>query len=163
MQPGLSFGYESLTWNVADSSSIFGRVLGGLIGDKVGRFNTLTFMCYLSGIITLALWLPAKSNAPLIVYAALYGYASGSFVSLLPAAVAQISDITEIGHRVGLEFAIIGIPALVSNPIGGAFITLDNGSFRDMQIWTGVTLLAGSTMFIFARASQVGFKLNAIA
>lgn len=99
----------------------------------------------------------------MIFFAALYGLGSGAFVSLLPAMIAQISDIREIGLRVGTEFAIISVAALVSNPIGGAFIQHDHGGFRYLQIWCGVILLAGSSMYIFARASLVGFKISAKA
>ena len=120
-------------------------------------------MCFFSGTIVLALWIPAKANTPLIIFAALYGFGSGAFVSLLPAVIAQISDIREIGVRVGTEFAIISVAALVSNPIGGAFITRDHGQFRYLQIWCGVILLAGSVMYVFARASLVGFKISAKA
>lgn len=120
-------------------------------------------MCFFSGIIVLGLWLPASTNTPLIIFAALYGLGSGAFVSLLPAIIAQISDIREIGLRIGAEFACISVAALVSNPIGGALITDDHGEFRYLQIWCGVTLLAGSTMFVFARASLVGFKIRAKA
>ena len=120
-------------------------------------------MCFLSGTIVLALWLPAKANTPLIIFAALYGFGSGAFVSLLPAVIAQISDIREIGVRIGTEFAIISFAALVSNPIGGALITRDGGEFRYLQIWCGAIVLAGSIMYIFARASLVGFKIMAKA
>ena len=86
-------------------------------------------MCFFSGIIVLALWLPAKANTPLIMFAALYGLGSGAFVSLIPAVIAQISDIREIGLRIGTEFAVLSVAALVSNPIGGASITRDHGKF----------------------------------
>jgi hypothetical protein len=138
--------------------SLFGRILPGYVADKVGRYNTITVMSFFSAILVLALWLPAKANAPLIVFAALYGFSSGAFVSLLPALVAQISDMREIGSRTGLLFAVLSVPALVSNPIGGAFIAYDNRSFRDLQIWTGVILLSAGFLYIGARTSQVGLK-----
>lgn len=116
-------------------------------------------MCFFSGIIVLALWLPAKGNAPLIVFAALYGFCSGAFVSLLPAMIVQISDIKEIGLRIGVEFATISIAALVSNPIGGALIAHGHGDFRDLQIFCGVVLLAGSAMFCVARLTLTGLKV----
>lgn len=118
-------------------------------------------MCFFSGIIVLALWLPANANTPLIIFAALYGLGSGAFVSLISAVIAQISDIREIGLRIGTEFAVLSVAALVSNPIGGALITRDHGKFRYLQIWCGVKLLAGSTMYIFARASLVGLQIRA--
>ena len=94
------------------------------------------------------------------MFAALYGLGSGAFVSLIPAVIAQISDIREIGLRIGIEFAVLSVAALVSNPIGGALITRDHGKFRYLQIWCGVIILAGSTMYIFARASLVGLKVR---
>ena len=118
-------------------------------------------MSFFSGIIVLALWLPAAANTPIIIFAALYGLGSGAFVSLNPAMIAQISNIQQIGVRMGTEFAILSIAALVSNPIGGALVDHDHGGFRGLQIFCGVLLLAGSTVFIFARGSLVGFKFHA--
>jgi MFS family permease len=120
-----------------------------------------TVMCFFSAIVVLALWLPAAANTPIIIFAALYGLGSGAFVSLNPAMIAQISNIQEIGIRVGTEFAILSIAGLISNPIGGALIVHDHGGFHGLQIFCGVVLLAGSTMFIFARGSLVGFKIYA--
>ncbi|KAB8071468.1 major facilitator superfamily domain-containing protein [Aspergillus leporis] len=154
--------YQAVTYGMSESlaeylipilnaASLFGRILPGWIGDKVGRYNTQIVTCLFSGIIVLALWIPAKGSAPLIVFAALYGFGSGAFVSLLPAMIAQISDVREIGLRVGMEFATMSVAALVSNPIGGALI--DHGSFRDLQIFCGVVLLGGSVGFGMARLS----------
>ena len=56
--------------------------------------------CSSAGIIVLALGIPASSNAAFITFAALYGFASGAFVSLLPAQVAQISKVEQIGVRI---------------------------------------------------------------
>jgi MFS family permease len=143
------------------SPSLFGRILPGWVGDRLGRYNMQIVMCFFSGIIVLALWLPAAGNTPIIIFAVLYGLGSGAFVSLNPAMIAQISNIQEIGVRLGTEFAILSIAGLISNPIGGALVVHDHGRFRSLQIFCGVVLLAGSATFIFARASLVGFKLYA--
>ncbi|RAL15303.1 MCT family MFS transporter [Aspergillus homomorphus CBS 101889] len=150
---GMSESLAEYLIPILNATSLFGRILPGWIGDKVGRYNTQIATCLFSGIIALALWIPAKHTAPLIVFAALYGFGSGAFVSLLPAMIAQISDVREIGLRVGLEFAVMSVAALVSNLIGGALIQHDHGSFRDLQIFCGVVLLAGSVGFIMARLS----------
>ncbi|TVY37032.1 Fujikurins efflux protein [Lachnellula subtilissima] len=159
----LSYGVKSsLADNlipILNSASIIGRVLPGYVADKFGRYNTQIVMCIFSGIIVLALWLPVTSNAGIIIFAALYGLSSGAFVSLIPALLAEISDMRELGLRSGLEFAILSLPALVSNPIGGALIEYDHGGFLGLQIWTGIILLAGGVMYIGARSSLVGFKI----
>ena len=59
-----------------------------------------------------------------------------------------------------MEFAILSIPGLVSNPIGGAWVTLDNGKYRDMQIWCGAVMLAGSAMFVLARMTVSGLRIR---
>lgn len=107
-----------------------------------------------SGILVLALWLPSKGNAEIIVFAALYGFVSGAFVSLAPSVIAQISDVREIGVRNGCFFAVISIATLVGNPIGGALVSRQNGAFSGLQIFSGVTMLIGASVFVAARLCQ---------
>ena len=108
----------------------------------------------------LALWLPSASNAPIITFVAFYGFSSGAFVSMAPALIAQISDIRQIGVRSGTMFAIISFAALCGNPIGGALVAGQNGGFSHLQIFSGVMLVAGSTVFVLARWKLVGLKLK---
>ncbi|KAI9740137.1 MAG: hypothetical protein M1818_004888 [Claussenomyces sp. TS43310] len=73
---------------ILNGASLFGCILPGWLGDKVNRFNVTIFMSFLTSILTLALWLPSRGNAPIIVYAILYGFASSAFISLVPAVIA---------------------------------------------------------------------------
>ena len=116
-------------------------------------------MCGFSGIVTLALWLPAAANAPVIVFAALYGFGSGAFVSAAPSAIAQISDVRKIGVRTGTLFAIISVAALVGSPIGGALVDDDHGKYRDLQIYAGIMCTAGAAVLLTARLVLSGPKL----
>lgn len=139
--------------------SLPGRILPGFAADKFGAYNTQTAMAFFSGIIVLALWLPASSPAALIAFAVLYGFGSGTFVVLSPILIAQISPIQEIGLRNGAQFGLLTIPALISNPIGGAFITSDDGGYTNIKIWTGVILLTGATSYAITRITLGGTKL----
>lgn len=116
-------------------------------------------MSFFSAIIVLALWLPAASNAAVIVFAALYGLGSGAFVTLCPTLMAQISPIREIGLRNGMQFGVLAIPALISNPIGGALIDGHGDGYLSIKIWTGVTLIAGACMYAITRVTLGGPKL----
>lgn len=118
---------------------------------------------YLSGILVLALWLPARANAPIIVFSALYGFGSGAFVSLAPALIAQISDLREVGIRNGTCFSIISIAALTGSPIGGALVPdMLHGSYEKLQIFSGVVMIAGATLFIAARIVVGGVNLKKV-
>ncbi|KAL4759742.1 putative MFS monocarboxylate transporter [Aspergillus foveolatus] len=115
--------------------------------DKLGRLNTMIVMCAFAGIIVLALWLPGMGNAPIIVFSALYGFASGAFISLNPPLAAQISDIREVGVRSGTLWLIVAIAALVASPIGGALEARNGGAFVGLQIFAGVAMLTGTALF----------------
>lgn len=116
-------------------------------------------MSYFTGILVLALWLPSSSNAAYITFAALYGFASGAFVSLAPAQIAHISKVEQIGIRTGVMFSIVSFAGLGGSPIAGAIVTRDHGGFHGLQVFTGVMLLAGASFFVLARASLAGFKM----
>ena len=146
---------------ILNAASFFGRTVPGYIADKIGRFNMMCIMCAFTGmsstflvvatlvlnlhpgILLLAMWLPSRSNAPIIVFTALFGFGSGAFVSLAPSLIAQISDIRQIGVRTGSFFTVISIAALISQPIGGAILTRWNGSYTGMQIYAGVLCTSG--------------------
>ncbi|KAJ3531865.1 hypothetical protein NM208_g8690 [Fusarium decemcellulare] len=158
-QLGMSQNLAQYLIPILNAASLFGRILPGIAADKLGAYNTQTVMAFFSSILVLALWLPASSNAALIVFAALYGFGSGAFVTLCPTLMAQISPIREIGLRNGMQFGVLAIPALISNPIGGAFIASDNGGYTHVKIWTGVILMAGACMYALTRVLIGGFGL----
>ncbi|KAJ7174135.1 major facilitator superfamily domain-containing protein [Mycena crocata] len=134
------------------ATAILGRIAPGFIADRVGRFNVIAFATMLSGILILALWYTSTSQPSLIAFAAVYGFASGPFFSLLSACVAQISPIEEVGGRVGMSFVFMSTGALAGTPIGGVFIrdsTLPN--FRHLILFSGIIALVGSGFFWTAR------------
>lgn len=96
-----------------------------------------------------------------MVFAVLFGYTSGAYVSLAAALVVKISPFQQIGYRVGLIFLFASIGGLTTNPIAGALLANDNGSYRDMKIFAGVILLAGTTLVFRARLQHTGLKLMA--
>src|ERR1700712_2207635 len=129
---------------ILNAASIFGRILPGILADRVGRFNVMIITTAFSAIIVLALWLPSTGNAPIIVFCVLYGFSSGAFVSMGPSLIAQISPIREIGVRSGTFFLFVSLGGLTGNPIGGALVSTDNGDFTWLQLFCGLTMIVGS-------------------
>ncbi|MCJ1249423.1 hypothetical protein MMC30_006647 [Trapelia coarctata] len=144
---------------ILNGSSIFGRTIPPYLADRLGRFNVMIITTLFTGIICLAIWLPSKSNTPIIVFAALYGFSSGALVSVAQACIGQIGDIRAFGLRNGVLWAITGIAALCGNPIGGALLTGGDGSFAHLQIFTGVMTLVGALGWVAARWRLVGWKI----
>lgn len=139
-------------------TSVFGRILPAWAGDRFGRFNVMIITTVVSAIVVLALWIPAHENATIILFAIFFGFSSGAYVSLSPALVAQISDVRHIGVRLGTNFFIVAFAALTGNPIAGAILAKDNGSYFGLQIFCGVTMIAAAVAYVGSRNLQCGFK-----
>jgi predicted MFS family arabinose efflux permease len=144
------------------NSSIFGRIVPGALADKLGKFNMQSICSIAAATIVLALGIPASSNAAFITFAGLYGFASGAFVSLLPAQIAHISKVEEIGVRVGVTFATVSFAGLVGNPIAGAIVSANNGAFWGLNLFAGMTLMAGAIMFTMTRMYVANWKVVGI-
>ncbi|KAF2867896.1 major facilitator superfamily domain-containing protein [Massariosphaeria phaeospora] len=156
---GMSIRLAGYLLAILNTASIFGRVIPGALADKFGRFNMQVLMASFAGIIVLALALPASGNTAFIAFAAFYGFGSGAFVSLLPAQIAYISKVEEIGVRTGVVFSCIAIAGLVGNPIAGAIVGREHGGFDGLNIFAGVMLLAGAVLFTVTRMVVAEWKV----
>ena len=136
---------------ILNAVSVFGRVLPGFLADKFGRFNFMMICTTVSGILTLALWLPGHNNAASICFAAFFGFFSGSYVSLTPALVVEVSPPQDIGHRTGILYFFISIGVLTGSPIAGALVDTDGGQYTYLKIFAGATMMAGAVLVAVLR------------
>lgn len=157
---GMSLTLAEYLVSILNAGSIFGRTLPGLIGDKIGRFNTMTLFCALTTILILAMWIPANTNAIFLAYAPLFGFSSGAAIGLTPALIAQISQIKDIGTRNGAAFGIASLAALTGTPIGGQLVVIKHGAFLYAKIWAGVACAVGVMFFVASRVSLAGWSLK---
>ncbi len=121
----------------------------------------------LSGAATLALWIPGGGSAGgAVAYGAVFGLVGGGYVSIVPAVVAQISDIREIGTRTGITLVASALAALAGSPAAGAIVSSTRGGggnpYLGLQLFCGVVMIAGSLAFLLARYMLVGFKLTKV-
>jgi MFS family permease len=73
----------------------------------------------LTAVVVLAIWIPVTTNAGIILFAAAFRLTSGAFISLAPALITQISDVSKGGVRIGAMYAVTSVANLTSNPISG--------------------------------------------
>ncbi|EAU80861.2 hypothetical protein CC1G_03037 [Coprinopsis cinerea okayama7 len=95
---------------VMNAGGVFGRIAPAYLSDRVGRFNLLFPSALFSGLSCLVGWFWTKDLVGVMVFAAVYGFWSGSFISLITPCVAQISNLGEIGTRIGMLYTIISVP-----------------------------------------------------
>jgi MFS family permease len=117
-------------------------------------------MAIITTVLVLAMWIPASTNAGIITFAALFGFTSGTIISMAPALVAQISDVRRIGVRTGTIFTIMSIAVLISNPIAGALVVQGHGGYVKLQVFAGSMMAGGSIFLILTRINLTGFNLR---
>ncbi|KAF5677190.1 monocarboxylate transporter [Fusarium heterosporum] len=155
---GMSENLITYLLPILNAVSILGRIIPGIIADRIGRYNVMIIITFISALFCLCVWIPVKDTAGIVVFAVIFGFSSGGYISLVPALVAQLSDIRQIGTRVGAAFAIASFGALTGSPIAGAIVSSQDGDYLGLKLFCGCAMGAGCVAFIVARHVQVGFK-----
>ena len=93
----------------------------------------------------------------IVAFAILYGFFSGSFVSLPPSAILSLSnDLNKVGTHLGMSFSIAGIGILIGSPVGGALLNLDTGHFIRAQVFCAVVITISCACLVLARVTKFG-------
>jgi MFS family permease len=142
--------------------SFLGRTIPNMLADKYGRFNILIVMLVLTNVVLLAVWLPGKSNAAIIVFAALFGVGSGACIGLAPVLIMNLTPShSDVGFRMGAALAVGGIAALTSPPIGGAISARSGGTYDNAFIFAAANGFVATAVLIILRGRAVGWSLFA--
>lgn len=150
-----SIGNNILT--IINCASILGRILPGILGDKIGRLNTFIISATSSGVVVIALWLPAKNDAVILVLALLFGLSSGAFVALPPAVIGQLFGLKGIKSRISLYMLACAPGSLAGTVIAGTFLptTADHldptKGYDKLIIFSGVLFLGCAFFLVVAR------------
>jgi predicted MFS family arabinose efflux permease len=100
------FSYQILA--ILNVGSFFGRSLPGFFADFLGRFNALIVTVALCLLCNACLWLPAgNSLALLVIYALVFGFASGSNISLTPVCVGQLCKTEHYGRYYATAYTVV--------------------------------------------------------
>ncbi|KAL4916461.1 major facilitator superfamily domain-containing protein [Aspergillus aurantiobrunneus] len=162
---GMSVGQSYTLMSILNACSIVGRLMPGYAADRYGRFNTMIVTAAVAAILTLALWLKSGSNhGAIISYAALFGFWSGSAISLAPVCVAQISKTEDFGKRYGTTYTFVAVGVLVALPLAGQIL---EGQSRGLEqvygglvVFCGVIYVASAVFFVLARGVSTGWRVG---
>jgi MFS family permease len=149
---GMSTQLASYVISILNAASFFGRVIPGVLGDKLGRYNALAAAGLGSGILIFCMP-KTSSNAAIIVFAALYGFTSGAIVSGMTVVLSQVPKAPrDIGTYLGMGMGVVSIAALIGPPIDGVFVSHYHG-FSELCFFSGAVVLAGGLMTIFMKST----------
>ncbi|KAF2090952.1 MFS general substrate transporter [Saccharata proteae CBS 121410] len=159
---------------ILSAGSCVGRFAPGFLADRLGRYNCMLAAQLLCFGTTISFWLAASLlpstessshnhvavKALTVTYALLFGFASGSNISLTPVCVGQLCATEEYGRYYATCYTIVSFGTLTGIPIAGALLQATGGGYWGAVVFTGVTYAVAFICLLGARAVKVGWSLG---
>lgn len=171
-----TFAYQIIA--ILNAGSAIGRWLPGLLADKIGRFNAMLLALSLCVLSSFCLWLPATilssssttSTSPAtnpntifaltITFCIIFGFASGSNISLTPVCVSMLCKTEEYGRYYATCYCVVAIGTLTGIPIAGALIEVCDGAYWGTALFTGCCYAVAMVCFTAVRVRMVGWRVD---
>ena len=134
---------------IINAGSSLGRVIPNFSADYIGTLNMQLLFVSVAAMLSLAL-LAIHATSGILAFCVLYGFFTGTFVSLPGPTVASMSP--------NLAFMSAGTGLLVGTPIGGAILATRGGdNWTMLQVWSGALLVLSTVCMLGARVKKVGW------
>ena len=118
-------------------------------------------------ISVLCLWLPdtvvpsLDNYGLLIVFILLFGFCSGSNVSLTPVCLGQLCEIQEYGRYYASCFTVVAFGVLASMPIAGGLLSAVDATGKERYwgaaVFAGLSYVGALMSFIWIRVKLQGW------
>jgi MFS family permease len=162
-----AFAYQLLA--ILNAASCFGRYAAGDLADRFGRYNTLVVSLLLCMVSVLCFWLadilvPALQNdALLIVFILVFGFFSGSNVSLTPICLGQLCETHDYGRYYASCYTVVAFGVLASIPIAGSLLDAVEATGRErywgIALFAGLSYVGAFLCFVWVRVRVKGWNL----
>lgn len=147
----------SLAWVVVALMAIgnaSGRVVAGILSDKIGRTRTLCAMMTFQGIvITSLLFINNTQGFLLVIAATLIGFNYGTNLSLFPSATKDYFGLKNFGANYGLVFSAWGVGGFIF-PRVSQMIVAQTGSAEASYIMAAFLLFLSAGMTFITKAPR---------
>jgi OFA family oxalate/formate antiporter-like MFS transporter len=128
-------------------SSIAGRIIMGIVSDRIGRKTTLIICVFLEGTMIMCLiW--ASSSWMLFVFAAFFGFGYGGHGTQFPALTGEIFGLTHMGAILGAVVFFWGMGSALGSTMAGYIFDM-TGSYRGAFMTGAAAMLMAGTTTIF--------------
>lgn len=129
-----------------------GRILWGVISDKIGRKLSLILMCLLQGTIMVLFYWLGSVAALFYLGATIIGFNFGGNFALFPTVTSDLFGNANVGRNYGWVFTAYGVGGIIG-PIMAAAIR-DAG-----QAWVAAFVIAGVACYV---AAVLGYLLKPV-
>lgn len=147
----------SLAWiavTVLAVGNASGRIVAGILSDRIGRTATLIGMLLFQAVLMFSLLVvPKDSGAVVLVVATLIGFNYGSNLTLFPAATKDYFGLKSFGLNYGFMFTAWGVGGAVLARVSQMLVA-ETGSVNSSAIMAGSLLVGGALLTLFIRAPK---------
>ena len=126
-----------------------GRIIWGMISDKLGRKTSIVIMTATQGILMILFTYMAGTEWLLYLGASLVGFNFGGNFALFPTITADTFGIKNVGQNYPYVFLAYGVGGVLGPILGG--ILGDMGNFSLAFIILGIALLFGTVLILFVK------------
>ena len=126
-----------------------GRIIWGLISDKLGRKNSIIIMTATQGIIVILFTYMAGTEILLYLGAALIGFNFGGNFALFPTITADTFGAKNVGQNYPFVFLAYGVGGILGPILGGKMGDL--GNFPLAFTISGIAVLVGTILILIVR------------
>ncbi|KAI0385069.1 MFS general substrate transporter [Hypomontagnella monticulosa] len=144
---------------ILNAASVFGRALPGWWADKIGAFNTNMISLCVTIFACYVVWLPfGHTTAGLVMFAILFGFATGNNISITPVCVGKLCHTQHYGRYYATCYTVVSVAVLISLPVAGSIVKATNGSYWGLILFTGLTQIISVVAMYAAKVESVGWS-----
>ncbi|KAG0265312.1 hypothetical protein BG011_005012 [Mortierella polycephala] len=143
-QHGVETSTASLMVGIMNGCSAVGRIVMGLVSDKIGYINALFLSTFAATCSLFFIWTFAKTVEVMFVFSVVYGLSCGAYLSSTVSVSGAICGQDRLATVTGIIYAGMAVGSLVGSPASGAILDSIGGKTD----YTAVILFAGSVMLI---------------
>ncbi|KAM5343559.1 hypothetical protein ACJ41O_012096 [Fusarium nematophilum] len=151
---GLSDSQAAIISALFNGGQAIGRPLIGYFSDSMGRMNMAGSMTFLAGVLSLAVWVNAKSYGMLIFYAVSEGLVAGNFWATIAPLMAEVVGIERVPSGLNILWLSVVLPSTFSEPIALEIFT-GTGSYLGTQLFTGLVYVAAAVCIGLLRGWKI--------
>lgn len=162
-----SLGYSAYQGSIASAmvqvGSVFGRPIVGQLSDKFGVVNVTFFAYLLCGIFALAMWIPARNYATVLIFCLIMGSIMGSVFATTPPILTKLVGLKKVGVGLCMSWTFLGLAGIASPVIGLTLKTGNHGyvdptQYLHCSIFAGVSFVCCALSLLVMRGYLIARK-----
>ncbi|KAF9883919.1 hypothetical protein FE257_002662 [Aspergillus nanangensis] len=119
-----------------------GRPVVGYVSDTLGRITISMFMTAFCGLFCFAIWIPAQSYAPLLVFALLAGMVCGTFWGTITPVTAEVVGMNRLPSTFAMICLTLVVPTTVAEPVALSIVA--SSGYLSAQVYVALMFILGA-------------------